>query len=65
MGTIEVSHKIGTYTKYLLDNRYAVYIHDCSNQDNVFDTLANKDITNTEKGIECIISARAYRKRIM
>ena len=49
--------KVPTYSKYMIDNRYAVYLHKCQNQNCVIDTMTDKDITATDKGLLLVIEA--------
>lgn len=45
-----------SYTKYLVDNRYAVYLHKCTNQNSVHDTTTDTDITGSNKALKMIIA---------
>lgn len=49
--------RVPTYSKYMIDDRYAVYLYKCQSQNCVIDTQTDKDITATDKGQLLIIEA--------
>lgn len=52
------------FQKYLVDNRYAVYLYSCASHQNlVVDTKTGEDITVTNDGLLMMIMVYNYKNK--
>ena len=60
---IELVNELPTRKKYIIDDRYYVYLFHTSCQNCVIDTKTSEDITFTEKGTLLIIEAYNFKNK--